>query len=165
MHWFRFAALILVATVLQASLVETIAVTNLNIKPDLLLILMVFFAIYSDTTEAIIASFVIGLAADIISLAMGPNIISFTVTGTLLAYLHRVITVRKMPHQVAAIFIAGCLTGGLACFLNFLKGQLTVSNIYAVVLGTCVYSAIIGPFFFLPCSWWMHIKTNRFKRQ
>ena len=160
MRWFRFAVLILAGTILQKGVFE-----RLHTRPDLLLILLVFFAVYCSTSDAIITSFAIGFAADIIGSAMGPNIISFTITGALLAYLHRVITVRKMPHQVAAIFIAGCLAGGLACFLNFLKGQPTVSSVYAVVLGTSVYSAIIGPFFFLPCPWWMHIKTNRFKRR
>ena len=102
MRWFRFAILITSAAVLQAGFLA-----RWNIRPDLLLILLVFFAVHSGTTEAIITSFVIGFAADLIGSSMGPQIISFGLFGTLLAYLHRLITIRKMPYQTAAIFTVG----------------------------------------------------------
>jgi len=162
MRWFRFAVFISLVTVLQAGLVDIIAVTN--IKPDLLLILLVFFAIYCNTSEAIITSFTIGFAADIIGSTMGPRIIILGLFGTLLAYLHRVITIRKMPYQSAVIFITSFLSGVLVHFLTFLKGQPTMPHIYAVLFGTSLYSSILGPFLFLPSAWCMRIKTHRFSR-
>ena len=147
MRWFRFAVFISLVTVLQAGLVDIIAVTNLNIKPDLLLILLVFFAIYCNTSEAIITSFTIGFAADIIGSAMGSQIISFGLFGTALAYLHRAIVIKKMPYQSLAIFFTGLSAGVLAHFLTFLKGQPTAGNIYAVVFWTSLYSGMVGPFF------------------
>lgn len=164
MRWFRFAVFISFITVLQASLVDRIAVTPFNIKPDLLLILLVFFAVHSNLSDAIITSFVIGFASDIIGFAMGPQIISFGLVGTLLAYLHHVIAIRKMPYQSLVIFITGLLAGILAHFLTLFKGQLTPPNVYTVVFGTSLYSALVGPFFFLPSAWWMRIKTHRFSR-
>jgi rod shape-determining protein MreD len=164
MRWFRFAVFISLVTILQAGLVDIIAVTTLNIKPDLLLILLVFFATYCNTSEAIITSFTIGFAADLIGSAMGSQIISFGLFGTALAYLHRVITIRKMPYQALAIFITGLLTGTLAHLLTLLKNQPTPSNIYAVLFGTSLYSSLVGPFLFLPSAWWMRIKTHRFNR-
>ena len=161
MRWLRFAVFILIVTVLQASLLNIIAVTDLNIKPDLLLILLVFFAIYCNTSEAIITSFTIGFAADIIGPEMGPQIISFGLFGTALAYLHRVIAIRKMSYQSAAIFITGFLAGGVVYLLTYLKGQPTGSGIYAVLFGTSLYSALVGPFLFLLTGWWMRIKTHR----
>ena len=157
MRWVRFAVFILIAAILQASILA-----GLNIKPDLLLILLVFFAIYCNTTEAIITSFAIGFAADIIGSAMGPYTVSFGLFGTLLAYLHRAVAIRKMPYQSLAIFITGLLAGALAHFLTFLKGQPTAGNVYAVVFWTSLYSGIVGPFLFLPSAWWMRIKTHRF---
>ncbi|MHC4245135.1 MAG: rod shape-determining protein MreD [Planctomycetota bacterium] len=77
MHWFRFAVLVLLATVLQASFFA-----DLNSKPDLLLILLVFFAVYCDTSDAIICSFVIGFAADLIGQTMGPQMISYGIFGS-----------------------------------------------------------------------------------
>ncbi|MHC4594981.1 MAG: rod shape-determining protein MreD [Planctomycetota bacterium] len=162
MRWFRFAVLISFVTVLQASLLA-----DLNIKPDLLLILLVFFAIYCNTSKAIITSFTIGFAADIIMVgsAMGPQMISFGLFGTALAYLHRVITIKKMPYQALAIFITALLAGLLARFLGFLKGEPTLPNIYAVLFWTSVYSSLLGPFLFWPSAWWMRIKTDRLSRR
>jgi len=163
MHWLRFTVFISVVTVLQAGMLDIIAITPLNIKPDLLLILLVFFAIYCNTSEAIISSFTIGFAADIsIGSAMGSQIISFGLFGTALAYLHRVVVIRKMPYQSLAIFITGFLAGTLAHFLTLLKGQPTQSSLYTVIFGTSLYSSLVGPFLFLPSAWWMRMKTRRF---
>ena len=158
MRWFRFAVLVLLATVLQASFFA-----DLNIKPDLLLILLVFFAIYCNTSDAIITSFTIGFAADLIGRTMGPQMIGFGLFGTALAYLHQVIAIRKMPYQALAIFITALLAGSMVYFLNFLKGEPTPQNMFAALLGIALYSALVGPFLFLPSAWWMRIKINRLK--
>jgi rod shape-determining protein MreD len=161
MRWFRFAVLTSLVTVLQASLLA-----DLNIKPDLLLILMVFFAIYCNTSRAVITSFTIGFAADIIMVGstMGPQMISFGLFGTALAYLRRVITIRKMPYQAIAIFVTALLAGLLAHFLGFLRGEPIPPNIYAVLFWTSLFSGLVGPFLFLPSAWWMRIKMDRFRR-
>jgi len=163
MHWFRFAVFVLVAAVLQASLADIVAITSLNIKPDLLLILLVFFAIYCNTFEAIISSFVIGFAADIIMVGspIGPRIIGFGLFGTALAYLSRVITIKKMPYQSIAIFIIAVLAGTLAHLLASFRGQPSASGVYAFIFGTSLYSSLVGPFLFLPSAWWMRIKADR----
>lgn len=163
MRWFRFAVLIILTTLLQAGLLEL-----LNFKPDLLLILLVFFAIYCKTTDAIITSFLIGFASDIIGYAMGPQIISFGLFGTALAYMHRVIAIRKIPYQSLVIFIIAILTAVLAHFLTFIKlgileSKPTPPMIITVLLATSLCSALAGPFFFLPAGWWMRIKTNRLR--
>jgi len=157
MRWFRFAILITSAAVLQAGFLA-----RWDIRPDLLLILLVFFAVYSSITEAIITSFVIGFAADLIGSSMGPQIISFGLFGTLLAYLHRLIAIRKMPYQTAAIFTVGLFAGLLAYLLSRLISQPHIQNAYALIFATSLYSAVVGPFLFLPFAWWMRIKTQRF---
>lgn len=161
MRWFRFAVFIIFTMVLQASLVDIISIPRLHIKPDLLLILLVFFSINCNVSDAIITSFVIGFAADIIGSAMGPQMISFGVLGALLAYLHHALNIRKMPYQSLVILITGLLVGVLAHLLTFFKGEPSPKNVYIVIFGTSLYSALIGPFLFLPSAWWMRIKTHR----
>jgi rod shape-determining protein MreD len=162
MRWFRFALLILAVTVLQKGLLA-----RWSSKPDLLLILLVFFAIYYNTSEAIISSFTIGFAADLVGspMPMGPQMISFGIFGTLLAYLHRVIAIKRMPYQALAIFATSILTGALTYLLAYLTGEPVTANIYAVIFVTSLYSSIVGPFLFLPTAWWMRIKMNRFGRR
>ncbi|HCO94300.1 MAG TPA: rod shape-determining protein MreD [Phycisphaerales bacterium] len=161
MRWLRFAVLILAVTVLQKGLLA-----RWSSKPDLLIILLVFFSIYCNTSEAIISSFTIGFAADLVGspMPMGPQMISFGLFGTLLAYLNRVIAIKRMPFQALAIFVTSVLTGFLTHLLAYITGEPIPSNIYIVVLVTSVYSSIVGPFLFLPIAWWMRIKVNRYRR-
>ena len=167
MRWFRFAVFIALVSVLQASLLlDIIALPPFSSKPNLLLILLVFFAVHGNTTDAIITSFVIGFAADIsIGSAMGSHTISFGLFGTALAYLHRVIAIRKVSYQSLAILVTAFLAGSLAHFLALLKGQSPVLNVYTAILGSALYSAIVGPIFFLLAAWFMRIKTHRFSRR
>ncbi len=163
MRWLRFTALVLIGTILQAGVVDIAAVTAFNIKPDLLLIFLVFFAAYFNTFDAIIASFAVGFAADLIGPVMGPGMLSFGLFGTLLAHLHNIITVRKMPYQALVIFVTAFLVGLLTHLLNLFKGQHAAAATYAVIFGTAVYSALFGPFLFLPLAWCMRIKARRFR--
>jgi rod shape-determining protein MreD len=162
MRWFRFALLILVVAILQKGLLA-----RWSSKPDLLVILLVFFAIYYDTSDAIISSFTIGFTADLIGspTPMGPQMISFGLFGTLLTYLHRVIAIKSMPYQALAIFVTSVLTGVLTHWLAQITGEPVAANIYMAVFVTALYSSIVGPFLFLPIAWWMRIKTNRFGRR
>lgn len=163
MRWFRFAVLILAVTILQKGLLA-----RLQTKPDLLVAFLVFFAVYCNTSDAIITSFATGFAADLIGspMPMGPHMISFCLIGTLLAYLHRIVSIRRMPHQVMAIFVTGVLTAALSHFLAYLlKGEPVSANIYGVIFVTALYSSIIGPFLFMPAAWWMGIRMDRFRRR
>ena len=159
MRWFRFAVLILVASILQTGPMGILALVRPDIKPDLLLILLVFFAIRCNSTDAILASFAIGFVADLSNSAvplMGPRIISFGLFGMLLSDLSSTIFLRKMLHQFLAIFLLGCLTAGLSSLLVFLRTQSITMNT-AVFLWQPLYSAVLGPFLFLPVGWWMRM--------
>lgn len=162
MQWHRFAIFILIVAIVQAGLINVVAVTDLNIKPDLFLILLVFFAVYCNTSEAVITSFVIGFAADIASSStMGTQIISFGLVGTLIAYLHRVIAIRKMLYQSAVIFITGLLSGLVVICLRRLIREPPVPYMFKLFFWTSLYSALVGPFLFLPAAWWMRIKKHK----
>ena len=154
MRWIRFAVLVCFATIVQASFLS-----HFVLKPDLLVILLVFFAVYGSTADAIITSFTIGFAADLIGPTMGSQMISFGILGTSLAYLNRVFALRKIPYQMLSIFVITILAGIMANILNSLKGVLTVE--YIEILKIAVFSGIAGPFIFPAAAWWMRIKTPR----
>ena len=90
MRWIRFAALVLGASVLQAGLMDMLSLGRPDIKPNLLLILLVFFASRCNATDAVITSFAIGFIADLVNPirnVMGPRILSYGLFGTLLGEL------------------------------------------------------------------------------
>jgi rod shape-determining protein MreD len=166
MRWLRFAVLVLVATILQTSLVGTISVRD--VKPDLLLILLVFFAISIDPRDAIVASFAIGFAADLsnpVRDLMGPQIISFGVFGTLLSDVHGIVSIRRMAHQAVAIFIMGALTALLSYLLTFFRAEPAAAHFAGQLLWQPLYSAVVGPFLFFPVAWWMRIDRKGRKRK
>ena len=145
-----------------------IAVTSLNIKPDLLLILMVFLAINTGGSEAIILSFAIGFAADLIDLPMGHCIISFGLAGSVLSYIRNYIMIKRMLRQSVAIFAAGILVGLLSLLLVFLKGHSVAAGASLVLFAEALYSAVLGPYicsmFTAVARWTGIIKTYRFGR-
>ena len=163
MPWPRFVVVVLVAALAQLNLADSVAVTKYEVAPDLLLIFMVFFAIHCMLPEAIISSFIIGLAADIVATGfpMGPRIISFTVFGAGIAYLHRAISIRKIHYQALAILLVCFCSGLFSRFLAFIANRSGSPMSISFVFGTSVYSAVVGPFVFLLLDWSMRIKRPR----
>ena len=153
----------MITALVQWNLVDAIAVTSLHVVPDLMLILMVFFAINCNLEKAIISSFSIGLAADIITMGfpLGPRIISFGLFGTGLAYLNRVVAIRKIPHQSLAILVIGLGAGVLIRILSAAAGRSGWAGWLGAVVGTSIYSAVAGPFLFLILDLMMNIKSRR----
>ncbi|MBN1508874.1 MAG: rod shape-determining protein MreD [Sedimentisphaerales bacterium] len=165
MRWFRFAVLVLAATILQTSLVGTISVRG--IQPNLLLILLVFFSVRIDPRDAIVASFAIGLAADLsnpVADLMGPQIISFGVFGTLLSDVHSIVSIQRISHQVVTIFVVGALTALLSYLLTLFRAEPVTAHFSQQLLWQPLYSAILGPFLFFPVAWWMRIGRKGRKR-
>ncbi len=145
-RWIRFFVFLLLATLLNAgNILNVISVSSLHIKPDLLLITLVFFAINIATTDAIAASFVIGFAADISSGTMGPCMITFGVVGSFISQLQRVVVMKRMIHQAAAIFVIALVAGGMVQLLSSFKTDEAMSNVYRMILGGAAYSAVAGP--------------------
>ncbi|MBN1127059.1 MAG: rod shape-determining protein MreD [Sedimentisphaerales bacterium] len=149
MRWIRFLFILLIITVLDAgNLLNIIATPGLHIRPDLLLIAMVFFASHLETTNAMTVSFLLGFVADLsgeLSI-MGPYTISFGIFGSLLCQLRKVVLVRRMLYQALTIFVMVLLIRGLAQLLLMLKTQHVGANVYIVLWGTAAYSAVFGPF-------------------
>ncbi|MFH1614911.1 MAG: rod shape-determining protein MreD [Planctomycetota bacterium] len=167
MRWLRFAAVVLIVVLLRLSNIDDlIAVTRFGIKPDPFLILLVFFAVQCSGHDAIIISFVLGFAADLVGGAMGVHMISFGLLGSLLWQINQVIVVRKSMHFAAAIFVTGFCSEFIIHFLTALKLADRPANTYLLVFGTSVYSAAIGPYICSAlklASKWMGLRRYRLR--
>jgi len=164
MRWIRFAVLVLLASVLQAGLMGVLGIGRADVRPDLLLILLVFFASRCPSTDAVITSFVLGFTADLVSPihgVMGPRIISFGLFGTLLSDVQGVLSVRRPLYQGATIFITGVLTAAAGHLLASLRAEGAMAHWYVEFLWQPLYSAVLGPLFSLPVGWWMHMNRRR----
>lgn len=149
-RWARFFFVLLFVTLVNAGeALDAISFGSLQIKPDLLLVMLIYISVNSLSGDAILASFAIGFAADISGETMGPYMISYGVLGSFLCQLQKVVAVRKITHQVAAIFFAGLLTGSLGQLLLYFKTSEPASNFFRMVSGVSLYSCLIGPLVWL----------------
>lgn len=155
MHWLRFAILVLVASMLQTNVVGMCAITPAQIKPNLLLILLAFFAIHCNPHDVIIASFIIGLCADLIGPTMGPQMISFGLIGTLVGELRQFVVLERIPQQILAIGVAGFLTAALAALLYPIKDVSLAVHLAGYLLWQPLYSALMGPLLFVGIAFFM----------
>jgi rod shape-determining protein MreD len=164
MRWFRFAVLVLVAAVVQTGFSGLVTVVHQNVRPDFLLMLLVFFATQCRDRDAVITSFALGFAADLANPAagfMGPKIISYGLLGTLLSDLNGVLSIRRIGHQVIAIFVVGVFVCLLSFALARLWVKLPTAGLDRELYWQPLLSGIIGPFLFRPVAWWMQISKKR----
>ena len=155
MRWIPFiVVLLLFMLVASSGLLDFISFGDYNIKPSLMLVVMVFFAINCETAEAIACSFAIGLAADISSSAMvmGPHTVSFGIIGTAISFLQAPIIMKRLIYQAICIFLSGLLAATMAEAMIYNKSGFTL-NSFTVIAMTTLYSALIGPFV------WMFLKA------
>jgi len=166
MRWLRFSLLVLFVAVLQASMaMNVVAITQMRISPDLLLILLVYLAIKCDSYDAIITSFALGLAVDIISPSMGPYFLSFGIIGTGLAHVRKIILLKRTQQQAATIFIVGVIAGCVAKILAGLTGTTSPVNSVFAIFAASAYSAIVYfliKWFVDAAARWMGIGVHRF---
>jgi rod shape-determining protein MreD len=145
-RWARFLLVLLFVTILNAGeILDSVSVGSLHIKPDLLLIMLVFTAARAFGVDAITASFLIGFSADISGHAMGPHMIAYGLFGSFLSQLQKVVSMKKLTHQVAAIFVVALVTGVLTQLLLYIKTGSSASSFVKMILGTAVYSSLAGP--------------------
>ncbi|MBL7106618.1 MAG: hypothetical protein ISS77_03290 [Phycisphaerae bacterium] len=164
MRWLRFGFLIVLLSILQIDFVRIISVGG--VYPNLLLVAMVFFALSSTTTDAIITSFSIGLAVDMINVGhvMGPGILSFGLLGTLLAYLNRVVEIRGIGFEVLTVFISGVSVGVIFALLETFRAVKITADTKIMVFGTAVYSGLLAAFLFRFFAFVMKVNVGHHKR-
>ena len=164
MRWLRFGFLIVVLSILQIDFVRIISVGE--VYPNLLLVALVFFALSSSTTDAIITSFSIGLAVDMINVGhvMGPGILSFGLLGTLLAYLNRVVEIRGIAFEVFTVFVSGVCAGVLFALFETFRAVKITNDTKIIVFGTAVYSALLAAILFRFFAFVMRTNTSNNKR-
>jgi rod shape-determining protein MreD len=144
MKWMRFAFLVILVAVLQTSAaMNLLSLTNLRIKPNVLLILLVYFAVNCDSYDAVIISFVLGFAADITGMVLGPHFVSFGIIGTALAHIRKIILLKKTGQQAMTIFVTGILTETVALILTGLKASGLARAGWFEIVAVAIYSAIL----------------------
>lgn len=154
MRWIRFAILLTLITLLNAcSLIDLVSFnSSLHIKPDLLLVLLVYMSINCNAYDTLIAAFAIGFAADISGATMGPASLTYILLAGAISFIRQVVIMKRAFHQSLAVFVIGIIAGFIIELLTLVKTGRCVSSIWLVVPGTALYSAIAAPFVWVVLS-------------
>lgn len=150
MNWFVFAITTLIAALIQGgNLLNFASFTEYTIKPDLLIILLIFICIYAEPSKAVAASFFIGFAADIITPAMGPNMVSYVIVASLLTTFQRVLRLNDLLLDSGLIFITALITASFSSVISCFTTDISCHHFLFRLFATALYTAILGPFIWL----------------
>lgn len=146
MRWFTFTIALLAATLLDAgNVLSLFEIGGWQIRPGILVTLLVYYAIACRSNEAITCSFLIGIAADLATGTMGPHMLCYGLFGALLNSIGGALTTRRSILQAVFVFFTAFVTGICAYWLSLLKTRHSLPDVYAITLLTALYSGILAP--------------------
>lgn len=148
MRWIRFTVLTLAAAILQTSVVSLLGITAAQIRPNLLLILLVYFAVHAPAPYGILTSFAIGLGADLVGSGIGPQMLAFGLIGSLITELRKLIMLHSLLNQIIVVLTAGICSALLSLPLYAVKGCPLPTGRWQLILWGPLYSALLSPMLF-----------------
>jgi len=144
---------VLVAVIVTALLLQTAVfpeLTLLGVKPELLYLVTVIFAVLEGPAEGAVVGFVSGLAQDfMLNMPKGITALTLTMLGYTVGLARQYIT--SPSPLLPAVLVALGTAGGVAFHeaVAFLLGeQEGFSYAAKVILLTAVYGAVLTPIFF-----------------
>jgi rod shape-determining protein MreD len=146
--------LVLVAVIVTALLLQTTVfpeLTLLGVKPELLYLVTVIFAVLQGPAEGAVVGFVGGLAQDfMLNMPKGITALTLTLLGYTVGLARQFIT---SPSPLLPAILVGLGTAGGVAFhqaVAFLLGEEEgpFGYVAKVVLLTAVYGAVLTPIFF-----------------
>lgn len=160
MKSFLLALLVILNLILQATIFPSLSIGG--VKPDLLLIFVIFSALLDGPKTGIKAGLLIGLLQD---LACGKFLGLYTLsklgTGFVVGLIETRIFKENYLVPVVVLFFGTVLHEFLYMFLAQLVGQSVefAAGWWTLVLPLALYHAVLGPFLYVPAykayvKWW-----------
>ena len=140
----RHVLLMILALLVQTSWAHTLQVSG--VRPDFVLLLVVYVGIASGQIEATILGFVSGFLLDVYNPAfMGVNALANAVVGFAVGYSREGIVAEELRVQGLVIFFAGLIQNLIFfAFSSFSNPGAILPAFFRYGIGSALYSAIIG---------------------
>jgi len=151
--YLKYIAVIILLVAVQKTLIWLIALSNYNIAPDLVILMVIYVGIARGHIEGSIIGFLSGLMVDMLSGSfLGLSALCYTVAGFIAGYF----CIKEREEFLKKYFLIGivflcALIGNSIYFLIFYQGSpISVFNIFLIyVLSTTTYTTIVGSLFIL----------------
>jgi len=143
--------LFILALTLQETWMPAIAIGGA--QPDLLLYFVVFIGIFKKPVWGLGAGAVVGIIADLlIGKYIGLHILSYMITGYLVAYFGGQFYKDNYIIPAATVFAGGCVAGFCYVFFSqFIALDLPFwYSLWHLVLPNAIYSAVVAPLIYIP---------------
>jgi len=147
---FVLAGFIILSMVLQATVLHGAAVAG--VKPNLLLILVLFFSLLEGSVPGFIFGFLVGLFEDlVIGKFVGLHALTMMLTGLLIGFAEPKIFKENYLTPVVVVFFGTLIHEFAFLFLGNLIGMsFDWGNLVQIVLPLTVYHSCISPFLYVP---------------
>lgn len=141
----------LAAVILQSTVISHIKIAG--VKPDLVLMLVAFFAMFQGLSGAIEAAFFGGVLTDILSSGiMGMNIFILSVTAVIASALSSKFFKESAPTHVFLVFIISSLSMSARYAVSTFMERAGFSNfpeyLFQLILPSSVYTAALSAILF-----------------
>lgn len=163
MKSFILGIFVLINLIFQETFFELIAIAG--VKPDLLLVLIVFSALLDGPITGLKMGLAIGLLQDMVT---GKYFGLYALSGMAIGYLVGLVETRIFKENylvpVVVLFIGTIFHEFLYLLLGNLAGQRVqwAAGWWGVILPLALYHAAVGPFLYVPAykayiKWWRKI--------
>lgn len=166
MRWPIFAVMVFVAAVLQITASHYLPLADGLTRPDFLSLLALFIALYAPRHHAPLAALIIGLVADLLSIApFGTFAFSFGLLALLTLSARRMV---YPDHPVSRIILAFCWTllAQLFAFaLPWILGPHSFADFTSyigLIVRIALYTSVFTPLYYLmvPGKRWFAVPVN-----
>jgi len=134
--------------VLQVTICPAIAVTSAGIQPDLVVLAMVFLALYARSPYAFLGCTALGLARDLAASGpLGPFTIVYTVIGYVLSRLRRNLYRENIVILMLVVLLAAAVSNWAAEALGLVVARQGANPFHMALkaLAVGLYSALLTP--------------------
>jgi len=144
------AIFISVSAIIQLSVLPSI--NFFNIKPDILLILVIFFNLYFSFKKGLIIGSLCGLLKDVFSSSVfGLNLLSFIICIFIIKRIKKYIYKEDYLIRISIVFLISFINSIIYCVFRaaFFNLAFYVSFLLIIFLES-IYTALISPIIFIP---------------
>ena len=147
MRWFAFAIVVVIGLTAQTALAPRVAVYS--VRPDWLLVLVVFLALYVPTKPAVIGAWIIGISADLMTVErMGFIALSYGLTALAILSIRDHLFRNHWTAQLIVTFVACVMVRGAWMIYQrtmFEHSTGWASSVMIDVMLVSIYTALWAP--------------------
>lgn len=157
MRWLSF--ILFVGLMLTLQSVGSPGVALLGVRPDWLLVIVVFFALHAPPRDALLSAWVLGMSADLLSIErLGLIAFSYTCVAAVLVTFREFLFCRRWLTQIIVTLAAGVFVQGVWVVYRHAMYDVSESIVVDLAVGlipAALYTAVWAPLahkLLLPCS-------------